>query len=156
MTKDRSYDDILNRSWDDVQEVKLVPNGSYMLECRGASIAPPKSGDGDPQAVFAYEVVEPMADVAEEDLAALGPGYELRNNRIFQRFWIGSDADLDRIRQHILKHGVANDDLQGRSIGEGLKVVKGKKVVARIGRRTYTSAGVSRTENEAQAFAEAA
>lgn len=147
MSTQNDYADIASKAWDEVQEIKLLPVGSYLLTCRGGSIQAPKSADGSSSAMFTYEVSEAMDDV---DMAELGADYDLSGNRIFARFWLKDANDLNRLRKHILAHGV---DVKGMSIDESIKVCKNMQVVAYINTRNYTTAdGNAVTENVANNF----
>ena len=148
-----NYQDILNESWDNIQEVVTLPIGSWMLRTRNASIQPPKTEGGNPSALFVYEPQEPMNDVDQAALDQLGADYNYSENRIFHRIWLETGADKDRLRQHITKHGV---DLTGMTIGESLKAVKGTVVIAYLTQKLVTlKSGETRPENEAQNFTQA-
>lgn len=141
------YADIATKAWDEVQEIKLLPVGSYLLTCRGGSIQAPKSADGNSSAMFTYEPNEAMDDV---DLAELGADYDLSGNRIFVRLWLSDANDLNKLRKHILAHGV---DVKGMSVDESIKACKGTQVAAYITTRNYTAAdGNAVTENVANNF----
>ena len=149
-----NYADILNESWDNIQEVVVLPIGSWLLRTRNASLQPPKTEGGNPSVLFVYEPKEPMQDVDQEALDALGADYNYSENRVFFRVWLETGADKDRLRQHIMRHGV---DLTGMSIGESLKAVKGTEVVAYLSQKQITNkgSGETRVENDPQNFVEA-
>ncbi len=149
-----NYMDILNESWDNIQEVVTLPIGSWLLRTRNASLQPPKSEGGNPSILFVYEPKEPMQDVDQSALDELGSDYNYSENRVFFRVWLETGADKDRLRQHISRHGI---DMTGMTIGESLKAVKGTEVVAYLSQKQVTNktTGETRLENEPQNFVEA-
>lgn len=144
------YADILTKSWDEIPEVKTLPNGSYLLRGRNASYQPAKNEDQSPAVLFVYTAKEAMDDVDAEDLEKLGDNYDLGANRVFQRFFVADGADWDNVRKHLSKHGI---DAKGKSIQDSLKEFKGKEVVAYLSSRTFkTNAGEDKEENVASNF----
>lgn len=145
------YADILNQSWDDIPEPKLLPVGSWKLRNRGATYQPAKKEGNSDQVVFVYTPIEPMEDVNVEDLQALGADYDVQSNRIFARFFVSDGNDWDRVRKHIAKHGV---EVKGK-LADTLKSVKGRDVIAYLEQRSFTREGSSEVEtaNEAKNFA---
>lgn len=142
-----SYTDIATQAWDNVPEIKLLPVGSYQLKCRGASIQAPKSAEGNSSVMITYEPTDAMDDV---DMSELGDDYDMSGNRLFCRFWLSDAADLNRLRKHILAHGV---DTKGMTVDESIKALKGSSVVAYVNTRQYVgSDGNSVTENVASGF----
>lgn len=144
------YADITNKQWDDIPEVQLLPSGSWRLRVRNASYQAAKNADQSPSVMIVYTPKEPMDDVDGEELAKLGSNYDVSANRIFTRFFVSDASDWDRVRKHVVKHGV---EVKG-SIGDTLKALSGHDVVAYVGRRTFTNnAGELQESNEAQNFA---
>lgn len=142
------YADILKKSWDEIQEMQTLPVGSYLLKLRNISLQPPK-GDGDPRFMFVYEPKEALSDVDEDELAELGPDYDISENRIYATFWYSTSADLDKVRKHLAKHGV---DVSG-TLEDSFKAAKGAEVVAYLTHRVFTdNAGEPQTTNEAEGF----
>lgn len=132
-----NYEDILDRGWDEIPEVKPLPVGSWLLKGRNASYQPAKTADKSPSVLFVYEPKEPMDDVDEAGLADLGKDYEYGNNRIFFRKWIETSADWDQVRNHLTKHGV---DVKGSSIKDTLAAFKGTEVIAYLNHRSFVNA----------------
>lgn len=146
------YADILQQSWDNIPEAKALPIGTYLLKARNATFQPPKADDKKPVVLFVYQPKEAMDDVSTADLEALGDNYDISDNRVFVRFFIETNADWDRVRKHIVKHGV---EVKGKSIEEGLKAVQGSEVLAYLDQSTFTdkNTGEVRTQNDAKEFA---
>lgn len=150
MSEDQDYASILNTSWSEIPEVQLLPSGSWKMRCRGATHMPPKTADQSPQVAFVYEAIEPMEDVDDDALQALGSDYNYEDNRIFSRFWFKTGADKQNVRNHIAKHGIDPNDY---SVSESLKAVKGRDVIAVVGTETYKSkSGEMITQNVIKAF----
>lgn len=143
------YADIVNKSWDAIPPVEILPVGSWLLRGQNATYQASK-GESSPSVLFVYKVKEPMEDVDSEKLAALGDNYDVESNKIFTRFWIGDNSDWDKVRKHLAKHGV---DTAGKSISDSLKEFKGTEVVAYLDQRTYTNnAGETQEDNVASNF----
>jgi len=146
-----NYEDILNQSWDQIPEAQTLPVGSYLLRGRNASYQPAKDADKSPVVLFVYQPKEPMDDVNEEELAALGENYDIADNKIFVRFYVDDNAQWDVVRNHLIKHGI---DPKGKSIADSLKAFKGTEVIAYLDQRQYTNAaGEQVTQNDAKQFA---
>lgn len=144
------YADILKQSWDELPELVPLPQGSWLLRARGASYQPAKDADKSPTVTFIYSAKEPMDDVSQEELEALGSNYDVSSNRIFARFFVSDGADWDAVRKHLAKHGV---EVKGKTIEESLKAIKGTEVIAYLGQRTYTNnAGQDVVENNPSNF----
>lgn len=143
-----NYEDLANRSWDEIPEEKLLPTGSWLLRGRNATIQAPKEEGKSPQALFVYEPKGPMDDVSDEELAALGGDYDTSMNRIFVRFWLETGKDYHAVRDHLKKHGV-----EGKNLAEAMKNFKGSEVIAIIGQRSFTdNMGQTKDENTATNF----
>lgn len=145
-----TFETILDRQWDEIPETQTLPTGSWRLKGRNATYQPAK-GDGNPSILFVYSAQEPLDDVDEEALSALGDNYSYDQNRIFYRAWLETSADVDNVRKLLLKHGVA---LEGKTVKESLKGFRGSQVIANLGVRTYqNSAGEPVEENNPTNFA---
>lgn len=151
-TQMTNYADILNTSWDNIPTPKILPAGSWRVRCKSASQQAPK-GDGNASILFVYEPVEPMDDVDDNAIEALGPNYDYSIAPIFVRFWLGGAAELNRVRDHIAKHGI---DLTGMTVGETLKALQGTEVVGMMAERAYTNKATGETsiENVLTSFTE--
>ena len=148
MSKD-DYASIVDRSWDSIPPVELLPQGSWLLRGQNATYQAAK-GDGSPSVLFVYKVKEPMDDVTAEDIEKLGQNYDVEANKIFTRFWIGDNSDWDKVRKHLAKHGV---DTTGKSISDSLKEFKGTEIVAYLDQRSFqNNAGETQEDNVASNF----
>lgn len=147
-----NYEEILKGSWDNIPEIVTLPNGTWRLKCRGAKVAPARGEDKSPQIVFVYEPQEPMQDVDDEALAALGDKYNFTENRIFHRMWAGSNKDLNAVAQHLALHGINAREFE--SIPKSLEAVKNTDILGYVVTRTYQSkkTGKQEQENEVKYF----
>lgn len=147
---DDEYADILKRSWDDIPKPQLLPNGSWRLKVKNAKYMEPKAADQNPFVLVVYSPMEPLADVDEDAVGELD-GYDVSQNRVFNRIWLETAADWDGLRNHIRKHGI---DTGGRSPEDTLKALKGTEIIAFLDRETFTNgAGEVREQNVASKFA---
>lgn len=145
------YEDILNRSWDDIPEPQLLPDGNWRLKLRNATYQEAKSADKSPVVLFVYTPVEPLDDVDADRLEELGAEYDFTLNRLFQRFYVENGRDWATVKRHVAKHGV---DTTGRSIKESLEVLKGSTIIGFLAATTYTNAaGEQVRDNEIKNFA---
>lgn len=143
-----SYAELLEKSWNEIPQVQVLPAGTYLLKCRGASFKEP--ADGNPYFMFVYEVVSALDDVDPAALEELGSDYDLSSNRIYYKIWVETVTDLDKGRAHIAKHGV---DTTSGSPKESLKAVKGQLINAYLGIKHFTDrTGELRTDNDPIAF----
>lgn len=128
------YEDILNRSWDEIPEPEILPVGSYRLKSRGATFMEAKSDSQNDRVMFIYSAMEPLPDVDADALAALGD-YDISQNRLFYTVWIEGVQDWDKVRKHILKHNL--EVVEKETPFETFKRMKGTEVIAWIDQRSY-------------------
>lgn len=144
------YAEIANLSWDEIQESQPLPVGTYLLKARNAVFQPSKEADKSPVVMFVYVPKEAMEDVKTEELEALGPDYDIGENKVFQRFYIEDGSSWDQVRKHLVKHGI---EVEGK-IEDTLKKVKGTEVLAYLNQNTFTRRdGTVGTGNNATEFA---
>ncbi len=127
------YAEIAELSWDEIQEPKPLPVGTYLLRARNAVFQPSKDADKSPVVMFVYVPKEAMADVKTDELEALGPEYDIGENKIFARFYIEDGSSWDQVRKHLAKHGVTASG----KIEDTLKKVKGTEVLAYLDQNTF-------------------
>ncbi len=130
------YEDILNRSWDEIPEPQVLPVASWRLKNRGASFVESKAAGVSDRVMFIYNAMEPLPDVDADALAALGD-YDITQNRMFFNIWIESYADWDKVRKHIAKHGI--EPIPGETPNETFKRMKGSEVIAWLDQRSFES-----------------
>lgn len=133
------YSDLLNKSWDEIPEEQLLPDGAYRAKGRNVTFMKPKEEDKSPKIVFFYEPVEPV-DVNEDALADLGADYDLSINNLGYTVYIEGPRDLDKVRKHLALHGIEVDPSKP-ILNEDNKLSFGKAFVGAeiIGRITQSS-----------------
>lgn len=153
---DQTYESLLESgSWDEVPEDKTLPEGNYLLKGRNAVIIEPKEEGQSQRVLFFYNVQEAMDDVDRDELASLGDDYDITENEVVAQFFVSKRKDLDRIRKHLIAHGIEiplpEDVARGapkKSIPESLMEFKNTEVVAYLKQNTFTdSAGEVRQDN---------
>ncbi len=131
-----SYDDILDRSFNELQDDKLLPFGRWVLRLRNAHFMLPRGEARSAQVLFFYTPVEATEDVDADELEALGEDYDVTENQIVMTVWIEGNRSWKDLMRHLEKH--AGVDWEAGSIREVIKKgVKGSEVTAEIGSRTY-------------------
>lgn len=149
-----NYEDLANKAINELPVEKVLPEGSWLLRGRSASLQPPTKEDGSPSVLFVYSVREPMSDVSDDELTALGSDgspYDYTQNTIFSRFWIQTPKDTATVLNHLEKHGVAVD--RARPLPEELAKFKGTEVVAVLSVNSFQDQqGNLRVDNKASMF----
>ena len=151
MSNNEDYASLGHRSWKDIPEPTVLPKGSYRLRVRKASFKEAQDERSNDIALFVFSVVEPLDDVHEDDLAALGDNYDFSGNRIFVRQYLADSSDYRSLKTLLGKLGIAPDP--NEEPAETLKSVKGQEIIAFLDQRTYkNNAGDNVTENTATGF----
>ncbi len=78
------YEQILNRSWDEIPVSQVLPVGTYRLKSGGATYMEAKEAGKNDCVLFPYTPVEPQEDVDADALAELGE-YDITQNKVFFR-----------------------------------------------------------------------
>lgn len=152
------YDDLVNRTWEDIPEPQLLPGGLWLNTGRNAGFMKPREEGQSAKVVFFYKPKEAI-QVNEEDLAELGDDYDLSINDLTYTIYIESAADWDKVRKHMALHGVT---MSGPLFDENGKLAlnkkfKGAEVVAEVGQRSYDNdAGETIWQNTMAKFAKVA
>jgi hypothetical protein len=145
------YSDILNRSWDDIPEPKLLPVGSWLLRGKNVAYFPAAEEGKSARVAFFYEAKEPMDDVDAGELRELGDDYAYSENDIVKQFFINRNKDWDAVRKHLALHGI---DSEGKSQAETFKAFGGTEVVSYLSTKTYVRQdGTTVTDNDPTTFA---
>lgn len=127
------YADIAELSWDEIQEPKTLPVGTYLLRLRNAVYQAAKEADKSPVVMFVHVPKEAMDDVNSDELSALGAEYDIGENKIFTRIYIEDGSSWDQVRKLLAKHGV---EAKGK-IEESLKAAKGAEVLGYLNQRAF-------------------
>lgn len=149
------YADLLNRQWDDLPEVApFLPVGTWRLKGSNISYTPAdEDEDKSARVVFFYEAVDPMDDVNEGELEALGEDYDYSNNDVAKQFYINREKDWLSVRKHLELHGL---DTKGMSMPDSFALFNKTKptVMAWLGTKTFTNrSGETVTQNDPSQFA---
>lgn len=146
-----NYSEILDRSWDDIPEPSLLPEGSWLLRGKNATYIP-KKDTLNARVLFFYVPKEPMSDVDQEALDALGDDFDYAegSDDIVKTFWIEKNAQWKDVKDHLALHGV---EVKGRSQQETLKAFKGTEVVSFLVQKTVNTKNGPKTVMDPSTFA---
>ena len=153
---DDTYEELLDKAWDEIPEESLLPSGTWRLAARSVSYKPGK-GDTSPCFLFAYNPVAPGDDVDPDAVSDLGSDYDVSSNVVYFRLYVETNRDLRQVRSHLEKHlgfvmppGSVPETLRNKSLA---KAFRKTQVLAHLGRRTYTDRnGEVKEENQASNF----
>lgn len=156
-----NYEEILDKSWDELPEQVAVPDGTYLLRGTGAKLKEASSEDGNDYVLFMYKVVSATDDVDEKALAAIVKGGEVEDvaKPVSYRVWIEQASDFRKVGRHLEKHGVdprdyeeeGNDFLE--NLKAALKAFRGTEINGYLTTRTFTTQGGDEVEeNQVTAF----
>lgn len=156
------YESIGDTSWDDIPEAKVLPNGPWTLEGKNAKFMKGREADegheaSSPYVLFFYKAVEPLVEVDDAELEALGEDYDIQINDLTFRIYIESKADFRKVLTHLAKHGVepGTDEETGKKegINATLKKFRKSRVIGVLDKRTFKDRqGDLRTDNTIKAF----
>ena len=156
------YETIGDMSWDDVPDPKVLPKGPWVLAGKNAKRMPGRAGedgksDSSPYVLFFYKAVEPLVEVDDDELAALGDEYDVQINDLTFRIYIETKADYRKVEAHLAKHGivagVSEETGKKESIDATLKRFKNSRVIGVLGQRTFKDrTGDLRTDNTIGSF----
>lgn len=138
---------ILDRSWDDMPEVVLLPTGSYKLVVRNiAYMAPKEAGQNGKVVVFFI----PKAALSDVDTSDLPEGYDITENEVTATYWIERNKDWQPVRELLKALGV--DTESGTSMKDTFKAARKKEVTGYVDVRSFNSRGQTVTQNVATDF----
>jgi hypothetical protein len=136
------YDDLLNRTWDDIPEPVLLPGGTWMVAGKTAALVRPKEEGKSLKILFGLKAKEPV-NVAQEELDELGD-YDITINDLQHTIYIENASDWDKVRKFLAVFGVEIDTKVKIVDGNGklsfAKAFAGAEAVAEIGQRNYQDA----------------
>lgn len=128
------YAEIANLSWDEIQDTKPVPNGTYLLRGSNAVFQPSKEADKSPAVMFVHTVKEAMADVDAAELAELGDNYDVTENKVFTKVFIEDGSSWKKVQSILNKSGI---ETTGKVLDD-LKKVKGSEVLGYLTKDRFT------------------
>jgi hypothetical protein len=145
-----NYADIAGLSWDNIQEPKALPEGTYLLRLRNAVFQPSKEEGKSPRVMFVHVPREAMEDVSSDELSALGSDYDITENKIFTTVFIEDGSSWAKVKSILEKHGLK---LKGK-VDEDLKNAKGAEVLGYLKvDRFVRGDGTAGENNKVDAFA---
>lgn len=149
-----SYAETLNRTWDDLPEpAEYLPVGTWLLKGRNvAFFEGDEDKDQSARVVLFFEAVEPMDDVSETELQALGEDYDFSNNDVAKQVYINREKDWQEVRKILNLAGV---DTEGKTQAESFKEFRNSKVLAYLTVKTYNGKDGLKTTNDPINFAAA-
>ena len=119
---------IRTRMREELKEPKNPPEGTWLNRCKSFSIVASKKEDGDPCALFVYDVTEPQDDVSPVELEVVGDAWE--GSSLFKRFYIQDKRDEWAVWSHIEMHGIDITDYSQLAEVEDDKVMENAEVFA--------------------------
>lgn len=138
-----NYAEIANLSWDEIQDTKPVPDGTYLLKGNNAVFQPAKQDDQNPVVMFVHTVKEAMDDVKVEELEALGAEYDLTENKVFTRIFIEDGSSWKKVKDILNKSDI---ETTGKILDD-LKKVKGSEVLGFLNTDRFTRRDGTAGEN---------
>lgn len=131
------YEDILNRSWDEVPEPQNLPSGGWLLKGTNVSLVKPREEGQSLKVLFTYKAVKPVS-VAEDLLEEMGD-YDFSVNDLQFTVYLESAADWNSVRKHLAIHDLSMDGniLDGNGKLAFAKKFRGAEVIAQVGERSY-------------------
>lgn len=131
------YNDILDRTWDDIPEPKLLPGGGWLVVGKTVGLVKPKEDGQSLKVLFTLKAKEPI-NVASEELDELGD-YDITINDLQYTVYVESAADWDKVRKFL---GIFGVEMSGRIVNEDgklsfAKAFNGAEAVAEVGQRNY-------------------
>lgn len=145
-----ALDALMDADYANLPEVlETIPTGTWKFRAKNGFYKE-ASGDQKAKAGIFLIPVEPYSDVDPEELAAAGEGYDYTNNQIVFSRQLENLRDLQQFLQIVKAFGVdLNDYTPRNAIKTG---VKGKEVVASVGKRSYEGRMGHVTENTVSNF----
>jgi hypothetical protein len=148
--QDEDLGNILDRSWDDMPEVVLLPTGSYKLVVRNIAYMPPREAGQNGKVVAFFIPKEALSDV---DTSNLPENYDVTENEVTKTFWIERNKDWQPVRDLLKALGV--DTESGASMKDTFKEARKKEIIGSVDVRSFQSRGETVTQNVVNDFSAA-
>ncbi len=126
---DFEFDDILAHSFDEVEEPKTPPAGTWELEVISGKLRKRNGENGGPvgEASFACRLIKALDDVNEAELVEFGDG-AIEVTRVYHQIGIWERRDEWNIKRFLTK--VLGVDTEGLEGDEGVAAAKGHRFTA--------------------------
>lgn len=149
MADNTDYTDILDRSFADLPEELLLPDGKWRLKGKNATNKPSAEEGKNGYVLFFYQAKAPV-EVNDDSMAALGD-YDYTQNDISHQIWIDKpSAWRSKVMPFLTKHGI---DTTSLSLRDALKAFKGTEIDGYVEERNYTDkAGQLARQNTISSF----
>lgn len=147
------YDDILNRSWDEIPEPQILPAGDWLVAGANAALVKPTEEGKSLKVLLSYTAKSPVA-VDEDKLAELGE-YDISTSDLNYTIFVEKASDWDKVRKHLAIAGVP---MEGAILNENgklgfAKAFRGSEVVVELGERSFQNqAGETIWQNSMSKF----
>lgn len=116
----------------------------------GWSIIEAKDASKNDCLLLIYVAKEPLEDVDEDALAALGD-YDITQNKMFYRIYLETYSDWDKVAAHADKHNSVRAEVETNK--EMLNRIKGSDIIAWVDQRSYEKNGEMVDSNDPTNFA---
>jgi len=134
-SEDTDYEKLLETGWEDIPEPKVLPDGTWLLQCVKAKYQ--AGGDKtNANVMFIYVPKMPMDDVREDELEEL-EGYDWAKNQIFFKIWLQRPADWAKLRSHLSKHHIDVDSLNK---ADSIAAAQGTEIYGQLADGSYKNA----------------
>jgi hypothetical protein len=135
---------LMNRTYDDIPDEVTLPNGSYRLKVRNATVMEPREAGQSGKLMIFYIPKAALGDVDPSDLPS-----DITSAEVQHQIWLERPRDWKRAYETLAKHGV---EIEGKNLKEAAKAARGKEVNAAVSSRSFQSNGATRVSLEAKDF----
>jgi hypothetical protein len=139
-THETDFEDLLDKSFDDIAEPPLVPTGGWIIQGIGNNYKPASEGEAA-KVNLGFTLVRPTDDVDPEKLAEVGD--EWKGMRFWKRYTMEGPQDRWAITRDLRTLGVEGSASLKEMLRNG-KLIKGRQAVGVVGVNSYTRANGDR------------
>lgn len=154
-----NYDEILNRTWEEVPELQLLKTGGWLVKGRSVALIRPKDEGKSLKVLFGFKAEQPVS-VAQDLLDEMGD-YDFTANDLNYTMYVETAADWDKVRKFLDIFGVEVDKKKpiiDSATGKlsFSKDFQGREAIAEISERSYDNdAGQTIWQNQLSKFQKA-
>lgn len=100
------YDDLLNRTWEEIPQEQVLPVGDWLLKGQNAAFIKPKDESQSPKVLFSYTAQQPV-EVDEDELNELSEsGYDIEITKLSFTIFINDASSWHDVKAHLEAHGL--------------------------------------------------